>query len=205
MLITTTTGYIVDVYGPYLSDHSNNDASIQKDILIKNKNGILNWIKDHDLVVVDRAFRDSTGVMRALGLDVCMPEFLNGRRRFDALEANRSRFISKIRWVVESANGRLKQFKWLNQTIQNSTIPQIGDYLRIACALVNAYRAPAISASSQDRLIADRMLACLHQPNLLRTRLNQGYFRWSNNESSALIDFPILTIDEIRLITVGKW
>lgn len=203
LLITTTTGYIIAAYGPYLSDSSNNDAAIQKDILIKNKDGILNWIAEHDLVVVDRGFRDSTGMMRALGLDVCMPDFLNGRRRFDALEANRSRFISKIRWVVESANGRLKHFKWLNQTIQNSTMPQIRDYLQIACALINAYRAPAISSFSNDDQIAAKMLACLHKPNLLRTRLNNETFRWSNNDASDLAGFPILTIDQIRLITVG--
>ncbi|CAF4301953.1 unnamed protein product, partial [Rotaria sordida] len=93
MLITTTTGYILEAYGPYLSDSSNNDAAMQKDILIRNKSGILNWIHDHDIIVVDRGFRDSVGLMRALGLDVCMPDFLNGRHRFDTLEANRSRFI----------------------------------------------------------------------------------------------------------------
>ena len=70
---------------------------MQKDILVNNKDGILNWIAEHDIIVVDRGFRDSTGVMRALGLDACMPELLNGRHRFDGLEANRSRFISKIR------------------------------------------------------------------------------------------------------------
>lgn len=204
MLVTTTTGYIVDVFGPYVSNISNNDAAMQKDILIKNKNGILNWIEDHDLIVVDRGFRDSTGMMRALGLDVCMPDFLNGRRRFDAMEANRSRFISKIRWVVESANGRVKQFKWLNQTIQNSTIPQIRDYLQIACALVNAYRQPAISSSFHDPLIAERMTACLHKPNMLRTWLDNEILRWFDNDASALVDFPILDIDQIRLITVGK-
>lgn len=203
MLITTTTGYIVEAYGPYLSDSSNNDASMQKDILIKNKGGILDWIAEHDIVVVDRGFRDSTGMMKALGLDVCMPDFLNGRRRFDALEANRSRFISKIRWVVESANGRVKHFKWLNQTIQNSTIPQVREYLQIACALVNAYRAPAISSFSNDNQIAAKMLTCLHEPNLLRTRLDNETLRWSNHVASDLIDFPVLTIDQIRLITVG--
>jgi hypothetical protein len=202
-LITTTTGYIIAAYGPYLSDSSNNDAAIQKDILIKNKEGILNWINEHDLVVVDRGFRDSTGMMRAIGLDVCMPDFLNGRRRFDALEANRSRFISNIRWVVESANGHVKHFKWLNQTMQNTTIPQIRDYLQIACALINAYRAPAISSFSNHDPIAAKMLACLHEPNLLRTRLNNEVLHWSNNDTSNLVGFPILTIDEIRLITLG--
>jgi hypothetical protein len=176
---------------------------MQKDILIKNKGGILEWIAEHDIVVVDRGFRDSTGMMKALGLDVCMPDFLNGRRRFDALEANPSRFISKIRWVVKSANGRVKHFKWLNQTIQNSTIPQVRDYLQIACALVNVYRAPAISSFSNDDQIAVKMLACLHETNLLRTRLNNETLRWSNHDAFDLIGFPILTIDHIRLITVG--
>ena len=203
MLITTTTGYILTAYGPYLSDTSNNDASIQKDILINNKDDILNWIHERDIVVVDRGFRDSTGMMRALGLDVCMPDFLNGRRRFDALEANRSRFISKIRWVVESANGRVKHFKWFNQTIQNSTIPQVRDYLHIACALINAYHAAAISSFENDDQIATNMLACLHEPNLLRIRLNNEILHWTNNDASNIVDFPILTIDQIRLMTVG--
>ena len=150
MLITTTTGYIVAAYGPYLSDTSNNGAAMQKDIWVNTKDGILNWIADHDIVVVDRGFRDSTGVMQALDVDVCMPEFLNGRRQFDAFEANRPRFISKIRWVVESANGRVKHFKLLNQTIQNSTIPHVRDYLKIACALLNAYHAPVMSSFSND-------------------------------------------------------
>ncbi|CAF4500569.1 unnamed protein product [Rotaria sp. Silwood2] len=161
------------------------------------------WIAEHDLAVVDRGFRDSTGMMRALGLDACMPDFLNGRHRFDALEANRSRFISKIRWVVESANGRVKHFKWLDQTIQNTTIPQIRDYLQIACALVNAYRASAISSFSNYDQIATKLLAHLHEPNLLRTRLNNEVLRWSNDDASNLVGFPILTIDQIRLITVG--
>ena len=130
-------------------------------------------------------------------------EFLNGRCRFDALEANRSRFISKIRWVVESANGRVKHFKWLNQTIQNTTIRQIRDYLQIACALINAYRTPAISSFSNHGQIATKMLAYLHVPNLLRTRLNNEVLHLSNNDVSNLVDFPILTIDQIRLITVG--
>ena len=63
MLITTTTGHIVAICGPYLSDSSNNDADMQKDILIKNKDAILNWIADHDISVVDRSFGDSTGMM----------------------------------------------------------------------------------------------------------------------------------------------
>ena len=134
---------------------------------------------------------------------VYMPDFLNGRCRFDALEANGSRFISKIRWVVESANGRVKYFKWLNQIIQNTTISQIRDYLQIACILINAYRASAISSFSNHDQIAIKMLEYLHVPNLLRTRLNNEVLHWSNNDVSNLVGFPILTIGQIRSITVS--
>ena len=81
--------------------------------------------------------------------------------------------------------------------------PQVHDYLQIACALVDAYRAPVISSSSNDDRIAAQMLTCLHEPNLLRMRLNNEIIHWSNNDASDLADFPILTLDQIRLITVG--
>ena len=70
MLTTTTTGYILAVYGPYLSESSNTDAAIQKHVLVKNKDEILNWMAEHNIIVVDHGFRDSTGTMKALGLDV---------------------------------------------------------------------------------------------------------------------------------------
>ena len=186
MLITTTTCYILVVYGPYLSGSSNSDAVMQKDILVKNKDGILNRMAEHDVVVVDRGFRESTGMMKALGLDACMPDFLNGCSRFDTLEANRSHFISKVRWVVESANGRIKHLKWFNQTIENSTIPHVLDDLQIACALINAYHTPAISSSSHDNLITDSMLASLHEPNLLRQSLINETLLWTNSDASNI-------------------
>ncbi len=48
-------------------------------------------------MVVDRGFRGSVSVMQALGLDVAMPPFLDGRRQFPAEEANQSRCITKVR------------------------------------------------------------------------------------------------------------
>ena len=47
------------------------------------------------------------------------------------------------------------------------------------------------------------MLACLHESNLLRLRLSNEILHWSNCDASDLIDFPVLTVNELRLITVG--
>ena len=51
MMIVSTTGYIVAYIGPFLSDFSNNDASIMKNILLENIDNILEWIEevDHEL------------------------------------------------------------------------------------------------------------------------------------------------------------
>jgi hypothetical protein len=47
------------------------------------------------------------------------------------------------------------------------------------------------------------MLACLHEPNILRTCLDNKTLRWWNHDALDIIDFPILIIDQIRLIIFG--
>ena len=46
MMIVTTTGYIVACIGPFFSDLNNNDASIMKDIVLRNTDSILDWTKE---------------------------------------------------------------------------------------------------------------------------------------------------------------
>lgn len=37
MILVTSTGYIVDVFGPYLADGNNNDANILNNLLVMNQ------------------------------------------------------------------------------------------------------------------------------------------------------------------------
>ena len=60
-------------------------------------------------------------------------------------EANESMLVTKVRCVVESANGRIKQWKALSNVMSNTQIPFIGDYIRIVCALCNAFPQPLIT------------------------------------------------------------
>ena len=102
------------------------------------------------MLVVDRGFRDSVSVIQTLGLDVAMPPFLDGRRQFPAEEANQSRCITKVRWVVEAANRRIKQFKYFANTIQNSSIMYLESDLSIACALINRFQTPVTMSRPGD-------------------------------------------------------
>ncbi|CAF4484393.1 unnamed protein product, partial [Rotaria magnacalcarata] len=122
----------------------------------------------HDILVVDRGFRDSIGVMKALGLQATMPSFLDGRRQFSAEEANKSRCITKIRWVVEAANRRLKQFKYFANTIQNSSLVYLESDMSIACALINHYQPPMARSKLEDEEIGVQIMQLRQQKNKIQ-------------------------------------
>lgn len=96
--------------------------------------------------------------MEDLGLNVVLPPFLNGRRRFPVAEANHSRSVTKVRWVVEAANARIKQFKLLANTISNSSLSNLEPYLSIVCSIINRYQPPMKSSSPDDIMISEKML-----------------------------------------------
>ena len=112
MVVVTTTGYIVAIFGPFFSDNSNNDASILKHIMINNYDDLLNWIEENDIMILDRGFHDSLGVLKSFGIDVAMPSFLNPKQKqFDTQDANNSRFVTMLRWVVKSVQCANKAFQ----------------------------------------------------------------------------------------------
>jgi hypothetical protein len=52
-----------------------------------------------------------------------MPVFLKrGQKQHNVEESNSSRLVTKIRWVVESVNGKLKCWKYLANIIPNTTL-----------------------------------------------------------------------------------
>jgi len=82
--MVTTTGYIITIFGPFFSDFHNNDASILKHVMLNNYEDILTWIKDGDIMILDRGFRDSLGILKTLGIDTAMPPFLSkNQSQFD--------------------------------------------------------------------------------------------------------------------------
>ena len=88
--------------------------------------------------------------MEELDLNVALPPFLNGRRQFTAAEANQARCVTKLRWVVEAVNARMKQFKFLSNTVKNSSLPYLEQYLSIVCAIINKYRPPIKTSMPED-------------------------------------------------------
>ena len=98
MRITTSTGYILAVIGPYLANGANNNASITKHIMAYNIEELLQWLHDNDIMIVDRGFREALETMRQNGLRSEKPALLGAaEKQHNTKDANLSRLITVIR------------------------------------------------------------------------------------------------------------
>jgi len=78
-------------------------------------------------MIVDRGFRDIKDRMEEAGYVVYMPELLKTRvNQFQTDEANRSRKVTKVRWIVESVNGRVKNvFRFFMGVVEGRQTPNL--------------------------------------------------------------------------------
>ena len=124
VLSAVTDGYILSVLGPYLSDSKNNDASLLKSMMNSNTEEMLTWLQVSDLFFIDSGFLDSIEMLESLGFRTEMPEYLSiGKKQHTTEEANHSRLVTKVCWVVESANGQIRKWKALDQVKPTVSFP----------------------------------------------------------------------------------
>ena len=212
MVIVTTTGYFVSVMGPYLSHIKNNDANILKHIFATDTEEIKKWTREGDVFVVDRGFRDSVDFLNELVITTEMPAFLDkGQKQLTTEQSNTSRLVTQFRWVIESANGRLKSWKYFDKVLPNSQIPVIGDYIQIICSICNKYFSPLSHGNQEeDRVIGCKMLFLAKQSNDLKTRIeHEGIEKIRSAEWTRMdainISFPSLSEEEIRCLAIGVY
>lgn len=206
LIIVSTTGYYLSVMGPYLA--RNNDASILKHVMKSNIEDICNWVEKDDIFVVDRGFRDSLDFLEELGIQAHMPSFMSkGEKQMTTESANTSRLVTKIRWVVESANSRIKQWKYLQHVLPTSQIPYIGDFIRIVCAICNRYMKPLSNGNAtEDESLGCKMLFLSKQVNALQQHVEEHHLDrrsvcWEPVDD--LKGFPYLDEEQLRNLTCG--
>lgn len=70
---------------------------------------IFSKLERADVCLVDRGFRDCVEVLKSKQLDVGMPEMISKKdKQLTTAQANRSRLVTKCRYVVEARNGHMK-------------------------------------------------------------------------------------------------
>lgn len=212
MMVVGSDGYILSMLGPYYGGHKNNDAAITKHAILHNSENINHWLCQNDVLVVDRGFRDCTDFLQQHGYSVEMPHFLpKGKKQHSSFEANESRLVTKVRWVVESTNARLKQFRFFDKVVHNHLIPYIGDFLRIVCAICNCFRPALAARDPEGEVVAKQMLERAKLPNLVQQVvesenliLRRSVYK-EIDAADDIGDFPRLSLDQLRDITLGVY
>lgn len=143
-----------------------------------------------------------------LGIYVKMPALLQrGQSQLPTEEANESRLITKTRWLVEARNGHIKSiFKFFFQIINVPHIHNLGDFYRIAGAIINRYH-PPIYMEGANAYLAREMLEKSQTINIVQARVEADNLRNRNGRWRKLNQHqvPRLTLDHLRDLTVGVY
>lgn len=208
-MIVGPDGYILCVLGPYFSDSQNNDASILQKEFEENSQGIREWFREGDIILVDRGYRDAVPWLEEMGINCWMPSLIgHGQRQLSTEEANMTRRITKNRWVVESRNGHLRSiFKFFSGNIIEPHLHKLNDFYCIAAAIINKYHPPLIMQTASIEL-ARKLKDISLQPNLVQARVNVESLhlrrgQWTHVDVNTLPDFPILDLNYLTDLTVG--
>lgn len=208
MKFVAVDGTIIDVFGPFPA--KTNDAVILK--IIFEQSSIKNIFNAADVILVDRGFRDALKVLKKMKLDVRMPDFIKkgADGQLTTTQCNKSRLITKMRFCIEAANGRMKM-KW---HLFNKIIPSIlttnlmSDY-KIASAILNAFGKPILCEKENYLDIGEQMLNRLYTKNDLPRIINMKAFQsiakfFISVPPDELI-FPVLDQNQIKQFCLGNY
>lgn len=206
MMIVASDGYIIDVIGPFVSDSSNNDASMTKHILEKIE-GAKNWFLQDNVFIVDRGFLDATEYLKRHNYKVRMPSFLEKKEKaLSVSDANQTRIVTSLRWVVESANGRIKRWNFWRNTVRNRDFEFIEQDFKITSALINKFRSQLSKNNDAESIDTYReMLVKCQQDNPLKSYVESVSNRVSKSrlKKPEEIEFPQLSEAYIKSLTFG--
>lgn len=203
----TTNGYIVDLAGPYAAKQ--NDATIVRDVL--KDASLLSLLRPGDVLVVDRGFSTAKDFMTGLGFQVLMPAMLNKRKQLQTDEANQSRRVTKVRWVVEAVHGHLwGKFKLLKHMVDNKMLPKLPMLCKILGFLQNTYGQRLGFEDSATAELLDYMESRSSLPHTLGQEVEaEGWNRkpssFQSISASDLTEFPIMTESSLLLFTSGLY
>ena len=133
--------------------------------MYNNKENIEEWLGNGNILVVDSGFRDALDHLHLLGHQTFMPALLiKATKQFATDVAN----PTKIRWVVESANGRDKQWRFFDKFLPNTLLKTADELTAIVCALLNCYGSPLIQFTSKDEQLPTKMQQLCDETNELQ-------------------------------------
>lgn len=169
-------------------------------------------LREGDVFIFDRGFRDCLADLEGRGYVTKTPEFVLKKQpngQLTTAQANRSRLVTKTRFVVETRNGHLKTV-WpiFNRIWPTMHVPHLMLDLRIAAALLNKFFASIVADKENEEQVANAMLARLNTVNFVNEVVQE--FSAEDLAAFGLIDennfqFPRIDKDELSQITLGSY
>lgn len=169
--------------------------------------------KPGDVILLDRGFRDCVQFLRNKRIVVKMPNFIEkgNNGQLTTKQANCSRLVTKMRFVIEAANGRMKN-KW---HLFGKIIPSIlstnlmSDY-KIGAALLNAFGKPTTCDQKDFQRIGTRMINLVDAKNKLKTIINSNSFKLTKQTYLTSIDptnviFPRFSQEQLKMLSLGTY
>lgn len=209
MKVVAADGSILDVFGPF--EATKNDAEILK--IVFEKTSVENIFRPGDIFLVDRGFRDAVKFLEKKKFNVKIPQFIEkgNNAQLTTKQDNTSRLVTKMRYAIEVANGRMKS-KW---NLFGKTVPSIltkylmSDY-KIGAAMLNAFAKQIICDKHDFESIGLRMLNNVNTKNELRQTINSKPFKQTARLYFEFIeptqlDFPRFNREEIKKFALGTY
>ncbi|XP_074595434.1 uncharacterized protein LOC141850664 [Brevipalpus obovatus] len=209
MMCVFPDGYIYEIF-PFNTAVAN-DATIFRRIA-NSDSSFARYFRPGDSFIFDRGFRDAVGEFRSKGFNVFVPASAAGREQLPWSDANKTRIVTKLRWVVEAVNGRLKkQFRARHHIVENTNIESKLKELKICCAIINKYGERFISDKTHTNEIIQRILSRKDLEQKLKPFVEQNglerkrtCFRTLDLRIERPIN-PAFTMDELYLIATGSY
>lgn len=119
-------------------------------------------------------------------------------------QSNASRYVTKLRWVIECIHGIIAQkYKLLQHQFRNQALSDAGTYCRLACYIYNLTGKRLNSDDRNLELIETMKLRKNVHNYLAKKVLDKNYNRKSapfeKISSADLTDFPELGLQELTL------
>lgn len=178
-----------------------NDAEILR-TLLQGPNSFCKLLKENDILVLDRGFRDVKDELELKKIRVLMPALKEKCKQLTTKESNESRYVTKICWAVEAVHGIIKQkYRLLDYKLDNKMLPKIGTYFRIASFLNNQFGKRLQSDAEFSSEIVERMrVTKIVEYTLAAEAEEKGWLRkklvFQNISSEDILDFPEMTLTD---------
>lgn len=204
MMVVTTNGYIVYALGPYKP--AQNDAQILQEI--DQTSNVFDNLINGDILLLDRGFRDCVGHFKTKGLDVKMPALVQRSGdgvQLSTIDANQTRLVTALRFVVEARNGHMKTVYKIFDTVWNSlSLPHLVTDFQICAALLNEYHISIESNRGFADELSALMISRLNVANVVHEVTRKNRFQQHLKSFEIYEDFNELpTLQSIHLIRIA--